>query len=104
MQEWPLLEEAVAVKLDEQQAVVAWWESTVTPRHRPGRGGAELSADRATIPMAAAEQQTGIANETISRWRTRLADRAAYRERLLGAEYRAAPADGSDENDGRYTG
>ncbi|HEY1277142.1 MAG TPA: hypothetical protein VGF25_19710, partial [Thermoleophilaceae bacterium] len=81
MQEWPLLEEAVAVKLDEQQAVVAWWDATVAPPHRP-----QSNADQRYLSVAEAESLTAIQQQTISRWRTRLADRAAYRQRRLGAD------------------
>jgi hypothetical protein len=53
---------------------VRWWE-------------AELSAGRRQAEL---EDETGIKHQQVSRWRHYLSDRDAYRERLLGAEYKAA--------------
>lgn len=39
IRDWPLLEQAIDHKLEEQTAFLAWWQATVTPRRRlsPGR-------------------------------------------------------------------
>jgi hypothetical protein len=53
---------------------VKWWE-------------AELSAGRRQAQL---EDEAGIKHQQVSRWRYCLADCEAYREHLLGAEYKAA--------------
>lgn len=86
IKDWPLLKQAIAHKIKEQKAFVAWWEKTVTPRHRPGRGK-ELSADLRLIPAQKAEAATGITHQQVSRWRRRLDDVERYREMLFGTVY-----------------
>ena len=44
LKDWPLLEEAVAKKLDEQTEFIRWWREVVTVRQSPG------GADRASTP------------------------------------------------------
>jgi hypothetical protein len=43
-----------------------------------------------SLTVEQAEKLTGITQQQVSRWRYYLGDRDAYRERLLGAEYKAA--------------
>jgi hypothetical protein len=74
VKDWPTLEEAVDIKIEDQTAFAAWWE-------------AEQCADRR---MPQLESETGIRHQQVSRWRHYLSDKDAYRERLLGAEYKAA--------------
>jgi phage N-6-adenine-methyltransferase len=78
VKDWPLLEEAVDVKIADQRAFVEWWDAQL-----------ELRADRgATMPRL--EEDSGIMHQQVSRWRHWLADEPTYRERLLGAGYKAA--------------
>jgi hypothetical protein len=42
------------------------------------------------LTVEQAENLTGITQQQVSRWRHYLSDEPAYRERLLGAEYKAA--------------
>jgi hypothetical protein len=73
VKDWPTLETAVDTKIEDQAEFVRWWET-------------ELSAG---LRQAQLEEQTGIMHQQVSRWSHYLADRDAYRERLLGAEYKA---------------
>ena len=93
MKDWPLLEQAVERKLDEQTAFVAWWHTQVTPGHgRPRKGPRSAPLSRKD-----AEHQTGIAHQMVSRWAHGLADRETYKATILGATYRAVHLTLSDE-------
>ena len=90
VKDWPLLEQAVDQKIQDQRKFVGWWQATVTPGQSPGRGGNKSSADRGTIPMRKAEQLSGITNQQVARWRQRLRDPESYKRRLYGATWRIA--------------
>lgn len=84
---WPLLEQAVDTKLDDQEEFVRWWAETVRRDGRPS----ETSAEPGTfLTMPAAEDLTKIRNQQVSRWRKRLQDRPAYRAALYEHTYRKA--------------
>ena len=102
--DWPTLEAAVDLKIAEQRDFVAWWDQTVGVRLRPGGSdGGALNADlRSTVSKDDAEAQTGISQQTVSRWRKALKDEASeakYRARLLGAAYRAAMLTDAEEEE-----
>lgn len=99
LRDWPLLEDAVAAKVDEQREFVGWWRDNVTVRH--GKSGPGKSAPAGTLPMAVAEEQTRISNQQVSRWAKRLADEAAYRTFLFGAAWRKAMAETWQQDDRR---
>lgn len=81
MQEWTLLEEAVDAKIKEQIDFCKWWEREVTPRELLG-----------TKPVTDLLQgvETSEWKMRVHRWKKYLNAVKQYRERLLGAEYRAA--------------
>jgi hypothetical protein len=83
IKDWPTLETAVDTKIDDQAEFVAWWDSSVQSQGRKPRSSFSLTVEQA-------EKRTGITQQQISRWRYWLTDIDAYRERLLGAEYKAA--------------
>jgi hypothetical protein len=85
-EDWPLLEEAVDVKIENQRRLVEHWRETVTP-NRGTR--TDLNADR-RFSVADAERLTGFTQQQVSRWRKHLKDPEKYRLRILGAAYRAA--------------
>ena len=70
LKDWPQLDEAVAAKIEEQQAFVANWDASVRPNHRPETvaAGQQFSVDEAYDAW-------GIRKDTVSRWRTSLKER-----------------------------
>jgi DNA N-6-adenine-methyltransferase (Dam) len=87
VRDWEALDDAVEAHIENQTELVRWWREMVTPRHRPGRGGAELSAVHRTIPMREAEKLSGFKNQKISKFGHWLEDVPAYRARLRGPSY-----------------
>jgi phage N-6-adenine-methyltransferase len=88
IKDWPLIEQAIDAKIEDQKEFIRWWGDNVTVHHGAGRG--KKSRDRRTFSMADAEVQTGITNQQVSRWRTRLTDEFKYRERQIQAAFRKA--------------
>ena len=90
VRDWPLMEQAVDQKIEEQAEFVEWWQTVITPRLH---AGSKLSADkRTTISMAEAETKTGITNQQVSKWAKRLQDRGTYRAKLINVAQKAALA------------
>jgi phage N-6-adenine-methyltransferase len=88
VRDWEMLDQAVDVQIEDQQAFVKWWKENVTVRLRAGR---EMRADqRSSISAEKAEQLTQIAHQTVSKWSVRLKDLPTYRELLRGPSYRKA--------------
>lgn len=106
VKDWPLLQQAVEQKVEEQAEFVAWWQQTVSPGQSPGRGG-KSRADRGVIIDASkAEELTGISHQQVSRWRKALANRDKYRDKLYQAAWKKAMgevanhrAEGTGENE-----
>ena len=65
--EWPALEDAAKEKIAEQKAFVAEWDERVRP---PGNQPNNAAGDY--LAVAEAYEKWGIAQPTISRWRTSL--------------------------------
>jgi 56kDa selenium binding protein (SBP56) len=85
----PICEQAINAKIADQRDFVLWWDEKV---RRPGNPheGELISASEQKLTMTAAEEQTGITNEQVSRWRTGLEDEEKYRERIrLAAQGRS---------------
>lgn len=94
VQDWPLLEQAVDQKVEEQVEFVRWWDDNIGANQGARTDivtdtVTKLSADRA-------EELTGIGKMQVSRWRKRLKDLTAYRVKLYGKAY--AEAFGKDHN------
>lgn len=84
MRNWPTLEHAVEVKIEEQAEFVRWWRDKVR------RAGGDHSRPSALMIVDDAEKLTEISQQQVSKWAKRLGDRNAYREKLYGAAWRAA--------------
>lgn len=84
LKDWPLLEEAVDRKLEEQEEFVGWWRKNV---RGPGKSNSRRTGG---IEMADAEAQTGISSQQVSKWAKRLTDKNKYRAALYGAVWRKA--------------
>lgn len=87
MQNWPLLEEAVDRKIDEQIDFCKWWEKEVTPR-KGWSGKSQVTEPLPEIGIEVAEWKMRV-----RRWKNYLNAVKQYRARLLGAEYKAALLD-----------
>lgn len=89
VKDWPLLEQAVDQKMEDQSAFVAWWRTTVTPNVGAGRGNKNQRRP-GLILQSHAEAQSGITHQQVARWRQRLQDPESYKQRLYGAAWRMA--------------
>jgi hypothetical protein len=89
MQDWPLLEQAVDAKMDEQTEFVQWWDREVRGAGDPHNGGA-IGAERGQLTRPEAETDTRISHQQVSRWRTSLSKPEKYRETISVAAYRGA--------------
>ena len=86
VKDWPLLNDAVDAKIEDQAEFVRWWDAKV----RINQGTrTDLNAERG-LSRNIAEADTGISQQQVSRWRKSLADPAKYRDRLILAAYRKA--------------
>jgi len=100
---WPMLEAAIAQKLEDQAAFVAWWAATVTlGKGRYPRG--PKVTDRLLLPVDEAEKLTGITKMQVSRWHRRLQDPEAYRASLYGEVYAKAMAETNNTIATKWTG
>jgi phage N-6-adenine-methyltransferase len=86
--DWPLLERAVDKKIEDQQKFVAWWGETVRPT-----GPRPINADPRLLTLEETERLTGITLQKVSKWKERLRDLPAYREKLYGVAWKAAMAE-----------
>lgn len=94
VKDWPTLETAVQQKLEDQAEFVRWWKEKVSVRHGMGRGkGNKKNPDLGSFSVEEAEAHTGIRQQQVSKWRSRLKDPVKYREMLYGAAYAKAMAE-----------
>jgi phage N-6-adenine-methyltransferase len=88
LKDWPALEAAIDAKIAEQHQFVAWWKVSV-----PDKGGRPAQTSprtRTSLSASEAEDITGMSKQRVSDLATRLTKPDKYRDKLLGAEYRAA--------------
>jgi phage N-6-adenine-methyltransferase len=85
LKDWPKLEDAVDAKIAEQAAFVANWDTTVRAAHRPG-----TNSQAGLFSKRQAEEAWGFSQQTVSRWRTWLAETPVYRSRLILGAHRLA--------------
>ena len=104
VKDWPLLEQAIDVEIEQQREFIRWWDETVQPNNRPPLtvSGSE------TVSAAQAAALTEIGKVQVSRWSKRLADADKYRAQQLLAAYRKAGleplANHRAEGTGEYEG
>jgi hypothetical protein len=84
--DWPLLHEAVDIKIEDQREFVAVWDSKVK-EGRPSTDGETLTRP---VRVSVLIEQSGIPEKQVSRWRTSLLDAAAYHDKLVLAACRKA--------------
>lgn len=93
IRDWPLLEQAVEAKIDEQAEFVRWWDERVRP------AGQGIVAGSATfLSTDDAERLTGFDKKRVSRIRKRLKDPDIYRQQLYGAAWKKAFPEDVDHN------
>ncbi len=83
VKDWPLLEQAVDAKIEDQREFVRWWAETVQSQGRNPRSAISLT-------VSEAEVKTGVTKQQVSKWSQRLKDTEAYRVRLYGVAYKHA--------------
>jgi len=97
MKDWPLLEQAIDFRIDQQRTFVGFWDAGPGKRHGPGGSSSEDKAKnadrRSLLSVAEVEKQTGIKQQQVSKWRRRLAHPDKYREMLYASAYSKAMAE-----------
>lgn len=87
IKDWPLLERAIDEKIEQQQEFVQWWRETISSRHG---GDRKSRTANGVLDVPKAEELTGITQQQVSKWASRLKDIPKYRARLCGRAYRSA--------------
>lgn len=99
MRDWPLLEQAVDQKIEEQKEFVRWWAEKIRPDGRPKKTVLDLGLFSAED----LEAHTGITKQQVSKWAKATKDEPSYRAKLFGAVWKKAM--GEDHNHrAQYTG
>lgn len=106
VKDWPLLEDAVNQKIEDQIEFVRWWRENVSVHHGGDRRPDQVRRS-ANLNKEQAAEATGISFQTVSRWAKRLKDVPKYREALITAAMRKAElavaanhrAEGTGENE-----
>jgi hypothetical protein len=93
VRDWPLLEQAVDLKIEQQREFVRWWDDNVQPNNRPPLtvSGPE------TVSVDQAASLTSIGKVQVTRWRKKLSEEAKYRAQQILAACRKAGLE-PDEN------
>lgn len=90
VKDWPLLEDAIDKKIEQQEEFVRWWNEKVSVRIGENQFTEVVTDAVTTLPADRAESMTGITKKQVSRWRKKLSDPKKYREQLILAAYRKA--------------
>lgn len=93
MKDWPLLDQAVEQKIEEQIEFVAWWRERVQKPGGDRQSGKHCRSTATMLTEPEAAELTGFTRRQVSKWAKRLEDRESYRSRLYGATYRQAMGD-----------
>lgn len=88
VKDWPLLEQAVDLKIEEQTEFAQWWDDHVSVSHGAGRG--KKNSDLNSFSLDDAERLTGISQVQMSRLRKKLKDVPSYRAKLYGKAWAEA--------------
>lgn len=96
VKDWPLLEQAVDQKIEEQAEFVEWWRDSVQSRGNPAKKGEDLkNADLRSLTLTEIEELTKISQQQVSKWAKRIEDAEAYRAKLYGKAWNEAFGAGS---------
>lgn len=104
IKDWPLLEQAVDQKIEQQEEFIEWWREKVSVNHGAGRGKKNPGLDSFSVEHA--ERLTGITQPQVSKWAKAVKDKPAYQAKLYGAAWKKAMgevhnhrAQGTSENE-----
>ena len=100
VKDWPLLEDAVTQKIEDQEEFVRWWGEKV----RRAGGDQSIVADSGTMLVEQAESLTGISKRQISRWRKNLQDKKKYAIKLMATVRKKADLEAADNHRAEGTG
>jgi hypothetical protein len=90
-------------KIQEQAEFVEWWRENVTP-NKGGDRKSENQTPRSAFLVTDAESQTGITQQQVSRWASRLKNPSRYRALLITAAYKKAQLVVADNHRAQGTG
>lgn len=96
--DWPLLHEAVDIKIEDQREFLEEWDRKV----KEGRPG-EKTLTR-SVRVSVIEDQSGISEKQASRWRLSLANPVAYHDKLVLAACRKAGLEPEENHRAEGTG
>lgn len=101
VKDWPLLADAVARKIEDQQEFVRWWRENVSIGWGGDRG---KNAASAFLTKDDAETATGISQQQVSRWDKSLRDVPKYRGKMIEAACRKADLVAAENHRAEGTG
>lgn len=102
VQDWVLLVKAVDDLIELQREFVQWWAANVL--RKGGEGGFHSDNAGQRYRLDDAERLSGISQQQVSRWKTRLDDAERYANRLIQAARKKADLAAADNFRGLGTG
>jgi len=99
--DWPLLHEAVDIKIQDQRDFLADWDRRV---RSVGNPNLPIIPDLGTISVAQAEEEGGVKRTQASRWRKNLEDPEAYHHKVVLAACRKAGLEPEENHRAEGTG
>jgi hypothetical protein len=89
--DWPLLHEAVDIKIEDQREFVAWWDGDEGVRDKGGDRWLDVQErGHQGLTVRTAFDQTGITKQQVSRWREWVKKPEVYHDKLVLAACRKA--------------
>lgn len=85
VKDWPLLEQAIDMKVEEQQELIEFWDEKVQPA-----GQGRKSPDRGYFSVDDLERLTQFTHQQISKLRKKLKDVPSYKAKLYGKAWAEA--------------
>jgi len=98
VKDWPLLDEAVDAKIEDQISYLVWWDAKVREK-----GERANVAERGHF-VRDVYDDTGITKQQVSRWRKSLEEPDRYRAKLILAAYRKADLAPAEHHLAKATG
>jgi ParB family chromosome partitioning protein len=102
VKDWPLVEQAVDEKIEQQQEFVDWWNTKV--HHKGGERWLDNTDRGYQYSLDDAEKLTGIKQQQKSRFDKELKHKARYRERQILRAFRGAHLEPAENHRAEGTG
>lgn len=99
--DWPLLHEAVDIKIEDQREYLTDWDRRV---RGVGNPNLPILTDHVRIGAAVLEAESGISQKQVSRWRKSLEDTEKYHAKMVLAACRAAGIEPPENHRAEGTG